>query len=262
MERPPEIRNLLFNDWIKSHWSSSFQRIEDEGDTIVVQYPDMDAYAKAHGETIMETKLEGYVQGTHGEYGDINIYIRYTILVRWTFSTIDGVIRMVQERMTGDFARNYPEFTVTSMDNPAKTLRPEILSLKPDKKGYSATVKVKETDKPEDYETVSIPVRKKPVGDKVKVNASVRNGVRVKGYTAHRRGWDDVEENRALQLRNQNVSYADIGHVLNRSASSIANKFYRPKTWSVDDWVVTNAVQRAKDIKAIAKLHTRHKGGI
>ena len=259
MERPPEIRNLQFNTWIKERWSTSFQRIEEEGDTIVVQYPDMDAYAKAHDETVMETKLEGYVQGNHGEYSDINIHIRYTVLVRWTFSTIDGVIRMVKEQMSSDFARNYPEFTVTDISNPAKTLKPEILSLKPDKKGYKAKVKVMETDKPEDYETISIPVKRRPIGDKVKVRKSVRKGVKVKGYTAHRRKWEDVEENRALQLRNQNVSYSDIGNVLNRSASSIANKFYHPKTWAVEEWVVKNAVQRARDIRSIAKLHKETK---
>ena len=87
----------------------------------------------------------------------------------------------------------------------------------------------------------------------------IRNGKKIKGYTAHRRKWDDIDENRALQLRNQNVSYKDIGTMLNRSASSIANKFYHIKTWSVEEWVVSNAIQRAKDIKSVAKLYSASK---
>lgn len=262
LSNPPKIRNLAFNNWIQEHWRTASQQVEGVGNPVVVQYPDIDEYAKAHGETVMESKLEGTIQGNHGEYADINIYIRYTVIIRWTFSTIDGVIKMVNDRMKQDFAESYPEFLIKEISNPATALKPEIMSLRPDKEGFIAKVKVKDTDRPKDYEEVQIPVRKRPLGDEVKVTASVRKGVKVKSYVAHRRGWDDVEENRALQLRNQNVSYKDIGLVLNRSASSVSNRFYRPERWtSVEGWVVKNAVQRAKDIKSIAVMHKKGKSG-
>lgn len=256
----PNIRNIAFQDYIKMHWSAGSQRLEDDGGDIIVQYPDMDAYAKEHGEEVMETRLEGYMLGIHGEYSDINVYVRYTVLVRWTFSTIDGVIEMVDEQMRNSFSQSHPEFTVKEVSNPVMSMKPQIMSLRPDKEGFHARVKMFDTDRPKDYKDISISVKRRPEGDKIEVKSAVRKGRKVKGYIAHRRGWDAVEENRALQLRNQNVSYRDIGTVLNRSASSVATKFYRPKTWSVAGWVVSNARQRARDIKSIARLHGKSMG--
>ena len=259
MEDAPKIRNPGFQSYIREHWSKSFQRIEDDGGDIVVQYPDVDAYARKHGEDVLETRLEGYMQGSHGEYSDINVYVRYTVLVRWTFSTIDGVIGMVDEQMRRSFGQTHPEFNVTTVSNPAMAMKPQIMALKPVKAGFSAKVKMQDGDGPDDYIDVDVPVKKRPRGKAVKVAAMMRAGHKVKGYTAHRRNWDAIEENRALQLRNQNVAYKDIATVLNRTESSIFNKFYKPKTWSVEEWVVRNAVQRAKDIKAIADMQIRQK---
>lgn len=256
----PNIRNREFQGYITEHWSRSFQRIEDDGGDIVVQYPDVDAYAKKHGEDVIETRLEGYMTGSHGEYGDINVYVRYVVLVRWTFSTVDGVIRMVDEQMRRSFAATHPEFNVTEVSNPAMSMKPQIMTLNPVKAGFRARVKMQDGDAPDDYLDVKVPVRKRPRGKAVKVTACMRRGHKVKGYTAHRRGWDAQEENRALQLRNQNVAYEDIATVLNRTASSVATKFYRPKTWaSVEPWVVSNAVQRARDIRSIALMQARQK---